>query len=99
MAATKSAMPEGLDSEFYQLEKQLAEWGLARQSAETARQWGLRLQQRIPAAKMIQLNQIIDLHYRYRFDPEGLSQADRDQLTEMIKAWLMDTTWYVVEQK
>jgi protein-glutamine gamma-glutamyltransferase len=94
VAEAKPAMPDGLDSEFYQLEKQLTEWGLARQSAETALQWMLRLQQRIPEAKMMPLNQIIDLHYRYRFDPEGISPEDRTQLKEMIKAWLMDTAWY-----
>lgn len=82
---------DGLDSEFYLLEKRLGEWGLARKPSETARQWIARLQQKLPQSQMHSLNQIIDLHYRYRFDPDGITDDDRDQLRSMIQTWLKET--------
>jgi protein-glutamine gamma-glutamyltransferase len=85
-------IPNGLDSEFYLIEKRLGEWGLERQSSETVRQWILRLRQKLPEAKMNNLNQIIDLHYCYRFDPQGIDQEDRLKLRSMIQCWLVETT-------
>jgi protein-glutamine gamma-glutamyltransferase len=82
----------GPDSEFYRIEQRLAEWGLERQSSETPRQWIARLKQKLPESQMNQLNQIIDLHYRHRFDPEGITEDDRDHLNLMIQSWLKDTT-------
>jgi transglutaminase-like putative cysteine protease len=79
---------DGLDSEFYLIEKRLGEWGLARQSSETVRQWIVRLKQKLPEAQMNHLDQIIDLHYRYRFDPQGIVQEDRAKLRSMIQTWL-----------
>jgi protein-glutamine gamma-glutamyltransferase len=85
-------IPNVLDSEFYLIEKRLGEWGLERQSSETVRQWILRLRQKLPEAKMNDLNQIIDLHYCYRFDPQGIDQEDRLKLRSMIQCWLAETT-------
>jgi protein-glutamine gamma-glutamyltransferase len=80
------------DSEFYLIEERLAKWGLERQSSETPRQWIARLKQKLPESQMNQLNQMIDLHYRHRFDPEGITKDDREQLRSMIQDWLKDTT-------
>jgi protein-glutamine gamma-glutamyltransferase len=82
---------DGLDSEFYLLEKRLGERGLNRQSSETIRQWILRLKQKLPESQMSNLNQIIDLHYCYRFDPQGITKEDRTKLRSMIQSWLMET--------
>ncbi len=82
---------DGLDSEFYLIEKRLGEWGLERKPSETIRQWIVRLKQKLPAAKMNSLHEIIDLHYRYRFDPEGIIQDDRTRLRSMIQSWLRET--------
>ncbi len=30
----------------------------------------------------------LKLHYRYRFDPQGINQAERQKLNEMIESWL-----------
>lgn len=79
---------DGLDSEFYQIEKRLGDWGLARRASETVRQWLGRLEQELPTSYMSELHQIIDLHYRYRFDPQGLPQEDREKLKSMIQSWL-----------
>ena len=76
-----AALWPGLDSEFYQIEKRLAARG-ARAPAERA---ALRLapaRQRRPGAGRTQdrLRDLLHLHYRYRFDPDGLSQGDREAL-------------------
>jgi protein-glutamine gamma-glutamyltransferase len=77
--------------EFYLIEKRLGEWGVERKSSETIRQWILRLKQKLPDSKMHNLNEIIDLHYRYRFDPQGIAQEDCEKLRLMIQSWLMET--------
>ena len=33
---------------------------------------------------------ILALHYRYRFDPDGLSPAERAALRERAEAWLAE---------
>ncbi|HEY9828580.1 MAG TPA: transglutaminase domain-containing protein, partial [Stenomitos sp.] len=85
----QDSLPTGLDSEFYILEQRLAERGLARQPSETVRQWMLRLRQKLSESQVVSLNQIIDLHYRYRFDPQGLSPVERTTLRSMIQQF----TW------
>jgi hypothetical protein len=30
------------------------------------------------------------LHYRYRFDPRGLSASEKSRMTSMISAWLSE---------
>jgi protein-glutamine gamma-glutamyltransferase len=82
---------DGLDSEFYLLEQRLGKQGLNRQSSETIRQWILRLQQKLPESQMSNLNQIIDLHYCYRFDPQGITHEDRDKLRSLIQSWLTES--------
>lgn len=85
---TSKSTTAGLDSEFYQIEKRLGDWGLARRPSETVRQWLRRLEQELPDSYMSELHQIIDLHYRYRFDPQGLTEEDREKLKSMIQSWL-----------
>jgi len=34
------------------------------------------------------LRPLLALHYRYRFDPAGLSSAEREQLRASARAWL-----------
>ena len=81
---------DGLDSEFYEIEKRLSDWGLARLPSETVRKWLGRLDQELPSAYMSELHQIIDLHYRYRFDPQGLTEEERERLKLMIQSWLTE---------
>ena len=77
----------GLDSEFYQLERKLIERGLVRHNGEPLSSW-LRRAVRDPALCELRdpLQQLLFLHYRYRFDPQGLSQAERDFLRQQAKA-------------
>jgi hypothetical protein len=71
----------GLDSEFYQIERRLAERGVRRQPGEPLSGW-LRRALTDPALAEVRdrLGELLRLHYRYRFDPQGLSQADREAL-------------------
>jgi len=76
-----SSISVGADSEFYQLEQRLAARGLRREIGETLTPWLARTM-REPAFRTISqpLHDLVELHYRYRFDPQGLSRAEREKL-------------------
>jgi hypothetical protein len=79
----------GLDSEFYQLEKLLASRGVPRQPSEAFSDWLERaLTEPGLAALRGPLQELLRLHYRHRFDPQGLSAAEREQLRREAKACL-----------
>ena len=71
----------GLDSEFYQLETKLAARGLVRQPSEPLSGWFQRAADE-PRLKefRVPLHRLLRLHYRYRFDPHGLSPKERREL-------------------
>jgi hypothetical protein len=71
----------GLDSEFYLIEKKLAQRGILRHPNEALSDWLKRaLQEPTVASAGDPLRKLLLLHYRYRFDPNGLTGADREQL-------------------
>lgn len=76
----------GLDSEFYLLEQKLAARGVPRQSGEPLSTWLARALEE-PALKDLRapLTELLRLHYRYRFDPRGLSPREREVLTRDAK--------------
>jgi len=100
-AATIQHWPGG-DSEFYEIERFWAGAGWGRAQAETPRQWWLRLRQNeasLPAGDksaelLASLDLILRLHYRHRFDPEGLPAAERAWLREQSQAWLASARRY-----
>jgi len=75
----------GLDSEFYLIERRMAELGHARQDAESMTEWLGRIAAQPGSAA---LQQLARLHYRHRFDPAGLSAAEREALRAQALAWL-----------
>jgi len=79
----------GLDSEFYQLEARLVRRGLARGPSEPLAEW---LHRAVHSSSMHSLREpllhLLRLHYRYRFDPQGLSPAERDALRREAKTCL-----------
>ncbi len=81
----------GQDSEFYLVEKRLAKRGIVRQPDEPLSDW---LQRALAdpdlstAAKP--LKDLLRLHYRYRFDPHGLTESDRDALRRAVLQCLED---------
>ena len=79
----------GEDSDFYALERQLSEIGLGRNPWEPLAGWV----QRIEATHILpvttdSLRALVSLHYRYRFDPEGIGAADREGLRSGVRAAL-----------
>jgi hypothetical protein len=80
----------GLDSEFYQIEKRLAKRGAPRRPCEPLSAWLLRAAADPALAGMnSRFQQLLNLHYRYRFDPEGLSQGDRETLRREASGLLL----------
>ena len=87
-ATNSIAIPNGLDSELFQIEAVLREQGLEREKAESFLQWCDRLQSKLSTAQHTTFRQILALHYRYRFDPQGLDKGDRQQLRKLSQSWL-----------
>jgi hypothetical protein len=79
----------GLDSEFYQLEKQLAGRGVTRRPSEPLSDW-LSRALADPALGDLRtpLQELLHLHYRYRFDPRGLAANEREALKREARVCL-----------
>lgn len=77
----------GLDSEFYAVEQKLAAMGLDRLEGENLSQWLKRVGELKPEV-VKELPELVQLHYRYRFDPAGLSSEERKLLKEGVSSWL-----------
>jgi transglutaminase-like putative cysteine protease len=76
----------GLDSEFYELEEKLAERGLERRPSEPLSAWLRRVSGDEALARVrMPLRELLALHYRYRFDPRGLTSNERQKLRSQAK--------------
>lgn len=79
----------GADSEFYLVEQAFSDVGLSRYPSEPLRDWVKRLKQEMLVSTLVdELQPILELHYRYRFDPKGIEAAEREQLRSLIHLWL-----------
>jgi transglutaminase-like putative cysteine protease len=76
----------GLDSELFEIERSLGHRGLNRKSNETTVAWLARIASRCPTAA--RLPELVTLHYKYRFDPAGLTIEERRTLAEGARLWL-----------
>jgi hypothetical protein len=90
--ATPAPARSGGDSELYLIEARLAALGLGRRPWEPVGAWLGRLRA-APAAGVAPevlpaLEALVRLHYRYRFDPDGLDPAERETLRAGAHAWL-----------
>ncbi|SKB11087.1 Transglutaminase domain-containing protein [Planktothrix sp. PCC 11201] len=84
-----TAPKPGTDSDFYRIEKSLNELGFFRHPSESLKSWMKRLKRESPQNPLMNdLSSMVELHYRYRFDPEGINQAEKQKLNEMIESWL-----------
>ena len=72
----------GADSEFYAVEACLA----PRAPYESLGDWIGRIAPPLDAALREALAQLMALHYRYRFDPQGIDAAERRALREQSLA-------------
>jgi protein-glutamine gamma-glutamyltransferase len=79
----------GLDSEFYQLESKLTERGVTREPGEPLSIWLSRVAAK-PTLSDVRnsLEELLRLHYRHRFDPQGLNASDRETLRRKTKTCL-----------
>lgn len=79
----------GLDSEFYQVEKKLAEFGFVRLAGETL---GKFLERAVRDTRVAALQDallgLLHAHYRLRFDPSGLPTEEREALRRRVQETL-----------
>jgi hypothetical protein len=76
----------GLDSEFYHLERHLARRGVVRQSSEPLSHWlGRAAADPALARQRPALENLLRLHYRYRFDPLGLNASERESFRRQTR--------------
>jgi hypothetical protein len=79
----------GGDSAFYRIEERLSELVLNRNSWETLSVWLDRIEstwgQKLPLEVP---RKLLALHYRYRFDPRGLSADEKEQMIVESADWL-----------
>ena len=88
-AAEAPVVWPGHDSAFYRLEESLAARGLPRQPQEPLSDWLERaLAEPALADLRVPLWELLQLHYRYRFDPHGLNDAQKRSLVENTNAIL-----------
>jgi hypothetical protein len=85
---TQASGIPGADSELYLVEQALARKGLGRAAAETVTAWLARIDDALPAGCRDGLKDVVALHYRYRFDPDGLSPRDRERLRDGAQSLL-----------
>ncbi|MDB6068170.1 MAG: putative Transglutaminase protein [Pedosphaera sp.] len=85
---TITASP-GLDSEFYELERELTLHFAPRDPSESLSVWLQRAATHSALAEIWNpLYAILRLHYRYRFDPQGLTPSERDTLQHDVHSCL-----------
>jgi transglutaminase-like putative cysteine protease/preprotein translocase subunit SecG len=79
----------GLDSEFYRLENKLAARSYPRPASEPISGWLERaLREPSLAGLRAPLQELLRLHYRLRFDPDGLAVDERKALAQKAEAIL-----------
>ncbi|MBW1704570.1 MAG: transglutaminase domain-containing protein [Deltaproteobacteria bacterium] len=80
---------EGTDSAFYLIEEKLAQSGYGRRASETLTDWLDRIETLHPqSVSSRSLKPILDLHYRYRFDPKGITADEKASLRSYVRSWL-----------
>ena len=89
LAETKPSEASGLDSPFFAVIESMKRRGHGPLSGEPLREWLSRLA-RSPETlrEPVVLTDLLDLHYRYRFDPRGLTRGERDALRAGVEDWL-----------
>jgi len=80
---------QGLDSELYELEKKLSGRWADRAPSEPLAEWFARMSEDPALAGQVpRITEVLNLHYRYRFDPAGLTAAERVSLRSGVQACL-----------
>ncbi|MEM6450992.1 MAG: transglutaminase-like domain-containing protein [Cyanobacteria bacterium P01_D01_bin.105] len=107
-AGSHTLIRYGLDSELYDLEKQFSERYFPRQSNESIAAWLMRLQPRLASSfsgtgrgtpQLAAVQDMLTLHYRYRFDPKGLDTQQRQQLAIACQQWIQYLKQHEIQHK
>lgn len=88
IAPEKTLRHPGEDSEFYLLLQRFYELGIERSPWEPLSQWLRRIEHRHVSLSFETVSSLLTLHYRYRFDPEGLSSDERMKLRSQTRVLL-----------
>ncbi|MEE9157297.1 MAG: hypothetical protein V3U60_02765, partial [Gammaproteobacteria bacterium] len=75
----------GKDSRFYLLVERLNELGFTREPGQTLRMWISKIE---ADGTTQPIRPILDLHYRYRFDPKGIAKSQKQAMKSMVETWL-----------
>ncbi len=79
----------GLDSEFYLIVEQLEEMAYSPKPGEPTRKWIDRItEDGYLKNGRNGIRSLLALHYRHRFDPEGIGPEERRVLREGVRKWL-----------
>lgn len=86
---SRVAIKSGEDSHFYLIQKRLIDLGYVHNPWEPLSSWIQRIEDTQPSSVATEpLHSILALHYRYRFDPEGITQAEKEALYSSVQVWL-----------
>jgi hypothetical protein len=80
----------GDDSEYYLIEKRMTERGYGRERWESPDGWLERAGKMMGVEALTALRDIVALHQRYRFDPQGLGAEERNTLRAQARHWLAE---------
>ncbi len=81
----------GDDSAFFAIIDHLQKTGIPRHEWEPLSLWIQRLSRHLPSQAAAALPPLLQLHYRYRFDPAGLSAEELAQFQASVRHWLQQT--------
>jgi hypothetical protein len=90
---SRVAIKPGEDSQFYLIQQKLIDLGYAHYPWEPLANWIQRIEDaQSPSVSTEPLHSILALHYRYRFDPEGITRAEKEELISGVHLWLEQHT-------
>ncbi|MEZ4526905.1 MAG: transglutaminase-like domain-containing protein, partial [Desulfobacterales bacterium] len=83
----------GKDSPFYRIEKRLNSMGFERAPGQTLSRWLRHMQETalFPFAhgtSLLSAEKILDIHCRYRFDPRGIPEREKEEMEMLVRDWL-----------
>lgn len=85
----QSSSYQGSDSEFYLIVQSLHDMGFNRHPWETLYEWLRRLRSTQSVSVLNgDLENLLKLHYRYRFDPNMLQEGERAELRTSAESWV-----------
>lgn len=74
---------------MYLIELELNKLGLHRDRTQTWEDWYIELRENADTSEILQgLQPTIEIHYRYCFDPQGITSEERAKLISECRLWL-----------